>query len=248
MLPDRESLTVEFKSDHPPLPDREMVQTAVCLANADGGTIYVGVEDDGRMTGLQPQHHDVAGLTALISNRTVPPLSVRARLEAAGERRYLAVEIPRSDRPVATTDGTLLWRRMKADGKSECAAFYPHEWARRASDLGQLDYSALPMSGVGPEDLDPLERVRLRQAIERYGGDRALLGLSDEELDGRWGWCGARAPARSCPSPGCSCWGALMSYAGTSRLTRWLSRSCKAPRCWSTSSCATRSSRRSSGC
>jgi ATP-dependent DNA helicase RecG len=36
-------------------------------------------------------------------------------------------------------------------------------------------------------DFDPLERERLRQFVERYGGDRSLLGLDDSELEGALG-------------------------------------------------------------
>ncbi len=50
-----------------------------------------------------------------------------------------------------------------------------------------MDYSALPVAAATPEDFDPLERERLRQAVERYGGDRSLLGLSDGELEGALG-------------------------------------------------------------
>ena len=50
-----------------------------------------------------------------------------------------------------------------------------------------MDYSALPVAAATPEDFDPLERERLRQAVERYGGDRSLLGLSDDELEGALG-------------------------------------------------------------
>ncbi len=35
-----------------------------------------------------------------------------------------------------------------------------------------LDDSSLPVAGSTVADLDPLERERLRQLIERYGGDR----------------------------------------------------------------------------
>src|SRR6185437_747113 len=65
--------------------------------------------------------------------------------------------------------------------------FYPHEFVSRQSDLGTLDYSALPIKGANVDDLDPLERERLRQLIERYGGDRTLVGLSDEEVEGALG-------------------------------------------------------------
>lgn len=50
-----------------------------------------------------------------------------------------------------------------------------------------LDYSTLPVAGATEEDLDPLERQRLRQMVERFGGDKALLGLADRELDGALG-------------------------------------------------------------
>jgi ATP-dependent DNA helicase RecG len=47
VIPERESLTVEFKSDRRRLSDAELVAAAVCLANTDGGEIFLGVEDDG---------------------------------------------------------------------------------------------------------------------------------------------------------------------------------------------------------
>lgn len=49
-----ETLTVEFKSDRKPLPDRELVAAIVALANTEGGTLFLGVEDDGTVTGAHP--------------------------------------------------------------------------------------------------------------------------------------------------------------------------------------------------
>jgi len=53
-IPDSESMTVEFKSDRSRLPDRDLVTAVVCLANTEGGEIYLGVEKDGAITGLHP--------------------------------------------------------------------------------------------------------------------------------------------------------------------------------------------------
>jgi hypothetical protein len=36
--------------------------------------------------------------------------------------------------------------------------------------------------------LDPLERERLRQTVQQYGGDRVLLELDDDALDGALGF------------------------------------------------------------
>jgi len=75
-----ETLTVEFKSDAKGLPDRDLVAAVVALANTEGGLLLLGVEDDGTVTGLRPNHESAAGLAALIANRTSPPIAVRAEI------------------------------------------------------------------------------------------------------------------------------------------------------------------------
>ncbi|MBL8112686.1 MAG: putative DNA binding domain-containing protein [Acidobacteria bacterium] len=186
-IPERESLHVEFKSDAKRLPDSELVLAAVCLANTEGGVIYLGVEDDGTITGLRPDHQDTTGIAVLIANKTVPPLSVRSSLLEVAGRKVAKVEVPRSTRLVATSGGTLQRRRLMADGAPACVPFLPHEFATRESDLGLADVSALPVAGAREDALDPVERQRLRQAIERYKGDRSLLTLDDAQLDGALG-------------------------------------------------------------
>ena len=42
LIPKGESLTVEFKSDRKRLPDAELVEAVVCLANAEGGELWLG--------------------------------------------------------------------------------------------------------------------------------------------------------------------------------------------------------------
>jgi ATP-dependent DNA helicase RecG len=63
----------------------------------------------------------------------------------------------------------------------------PHERISRASSFGLTDVSAQPVAGATLADFDPLERERLRQAVQQYGGDRVLLDLDDEALDGALG-------------------------------------------------------------
>ncbi len=180
-------MTVELKSDVKKLPDRDLVLAVVCLANTEGGLLYLGVENDGRPTGLHAEHQDITGLAALIANRTIPPLSVRVSLLEVQGQKVARIEVPRSPRLVASSDGTLQRRRLLADGTPQCVPFLPHEFAARESDLRLSDYSSLPVAGASVDALDPLERQRLRQAVERHGGDRSLLGLADAELDGALG-------------------------------------------------------------
>ena len=186
-IPKQESLTVEFKSDQSRLNDRDLVATVVCLANTDGGVLYLGVEDDGTITGIHPQRQSPAALSALIANRTNPPISVRINILQEEGHTVTAIEVPKSPRLVATSEGLLQRRRLQADGTPQCVPFYPHEFVSRQSSLGLLDHSANPVMGATLDDLDPLERQRLRQMIERFSGDATLIGLTDDELDGALG-------------------------------------------------------------
>lgn len=187
-LPKRESLTVEFKSDLEHISDDELVEAIVGMANTRGGEVFVGVEDDGRPTGLHPKHRDGSGLAALIGNKTVPPVSVRTELIIVEGVRVVKVNVPQSRAIVATSGGKILRRRLKADGTPETAPLYPYEITQRLSSLRLLDLSAQPLADAALDDLDPVERERLREIIRKYNGEKTLLDLSNEELDGALGF------------------------------------------------------------
>lgn len=182
-IPTRETLEIEFKSDRTKLPDNDLVDAVVAFANTIGGTIYLGVENDGTVTGLHKAHQDYTQLAAYIANKTVPPVSVRAELLEEGFP-VLAIHVPKCRSIVASSVGKIQRRRLKADGTPENVPMYPFEINTRLSELSLLDFSAQPVPGSSYGDLDPLERERLRKIILAYpGGEKNLLELSDEELD-----------------------------------------------------------------
>lgn len=193
-----ESLTLEFKSDRKRLPDSELIAAIVSLANTEGGDLLLGVEDDGTPTGLHENHQNISILPALIANRTNPSLSVRVQKLTIAGHDIAQIQVPKSRQIVATSDGASYRRRIKFDGKPEAVPFYPHEFIQRQSAMGQVDPSALMPEGVTADQFDPLQRLRIRNAIKKYGGDSSLLTLSDEELDGALGLCrfadGVRRP------------------------------------------------------
>ena len=195
-LPTIESLVCEFKSDRSRIPDRDLVESLVGMTNAEGGDLYLGVEDDGTPTGLHAAHTQLEGLPAMVANRTRPPLSVRVERIDLGGMAIAQIMVPKSRVLVATSDGRVLRRRLREDGTPEDIPVFPTEMITRQGDLGLLDYSALPMESATISDFDPFERARLRQMIERYRGDQALLSLGDEELDGALGLAQSRTGTR----------------------------------------------------
>ena len=162
----------------------------VCLANAEGGEIWLGVEDDGTPTGLHADHEHLAGLSGLVASRTSPAVAVTVTSADFHGVRVARIAVPRSSTEVATSGGMYLRRRIKHDGTPECVPMLPHDRASRASSFGLVDASAQLVAGATLADLDPLERERLRQSVQQYGGDRVLLELDDAALDGVLGITG----------------------------------------------------------
>ena len=77
-IPLKEDLIVEFKSDLKRYPDNDLIDEIVGMANTKGGNLYLGVEDDGQITGVNIIHKDAIGVTALVANNTVPSVKYRS--------------------------------------------------------------------------------------------------------------------------------------------------------------------------
>jgi ATP-dependent DNA helicase RecG len=178
-----ESHTIEFKSDRGPLSDHDLVDTVVCLSNSQGGTLIIGVEDDGKVTGLDPCHQTSANsLEAMIASRTVPPLTVKVDFVTLSKTLVAVITIPAGRTLTATSLGKVLIRYMDSKSNPGCRPLYPYEMESWRADRGLIDPSARVILSATWNDLDQLELVRLRRMIEKNRGDTVLLNLSDNEL------------------------------------------------------------------
>lgn len=121
----RENMTAEFKSDLKKLSDDVIIESVVAFANTDGGKFFLGVEDNGDITGLHPSHKDPSKLAAFIANKTIPPVAVQTELMDADDVKYLIVTVPKYTAIVAASNGKVLRRRIKLDGEPENIPMYP---------------------------------------------------------------------------------------------------------------------------
>ena len=188
LIPERETLTVEFKSDRKKLSDSELLDEVVAFANTNGGTIYVGVEDNGNVTGVCKEHQDSIGVAALIANRTVPSVYVQADVIEVNNENLklpiLVISVPQSRSVIASANGKIMRRRLKLDGTPEVVPMFPHEISTRLSELRLLDYSAQVLSTAKIEDFDKVEIARLRNLISANPkSDKSLIELDDEEIE-----------------------------------------------------------------
>lgn len=184
MLPKKATLEIEFKSDVKRYPDKDIIEAVSAMANTNGGILYLGVEDNGIVTGLHKSHMDAIGLVALIANNTIPSVSVRAEIIIENQHNVMKIATPMSRAVVSTSSGKILKRRLKLDGSPEAVPMYAYEITSRLSELSLLDVSAQPIAGATLDDFDPLQLNRLKEIIRSNpGGEKTLLELTDEELE-----------------------------------------------------------------
>ena len=101
-VPPAETLTIEFKSDRKRLPDTDLVEALVGQANTEGGELWLGVEDDGRATGLHTDHMALMGLVGLVAARTSPALQVDVASVDVHGLQVARIRVPKAHGEVAT--------------------------------------------------------------------------------------------------------------------------------------------------
>lgn len=181
-----ESFTVEFKrGQRSVMSDTDIVDAVVCLANGDGGTLLLGVEDDGRITGLEPRHGSTTQphlLQAMILNKTESPLATSVELVEVAGTPVAVIGVPKAAVPVGSKSGKYVRRSLRTDGQPECVAYPLHEMLSVGLTAQGRDYAVTPARGASMDDLDRDEFDRFRRMCGVGKGDRTLAQLSDHEV------------------------------------------------------------------
>lgn len=180
-----ESETVECKPWEAPARPfdslvREVREAVVCLANARGGTIILGVSDRKR-TRREAIHGvgqvDAQDLRRRIYDGTEPQILVEIEELVEPEGRLLLIHVPRGMPPHTTMEGV---GRIRV-GK-ECKPLTGSALSRLMFAGGQRDLTAETLPGVTPEDLDPEQIGLLQRTIQAEGGSPGLTGIPSGQL------------------------------------------------------------------
>jgi len=142
----------------------------VAFANSEGGTLYLGVEDDGSIAGVADPEAVFQTLTHLCRDRCIPPISPIIEQFDLGGRAILALTVnPALNRlkPYRTAGGRFFVRvgRNKQDATGR-------ELVRIAQAAGELHYDESPVLGAGLPELS-------LPAFEAY--HRTQFGLTLDE-------------------------------------------------------------------
>ena len=168
---------LEFKRDD--VQNHELAKELVSFLNLDGGTVLLGVEDDGKISGTTRENLD-EWVAELCRTKIEPPIipSLSWARNAEPGRHVMAVRVTLgSDKPYHRIHKGRRTYFVRVG--STCREASRDELERMFQASGRLHYGLKPVSGAG---FDALDRRRLRD----YFG-RVLSGVVSAEEDvGEW--------------------------------------------------------------
>ena len=176
-----EGLRVEFKEATDSVP-ASFYETVVSFSNTDGGTLLLGVDDNGIVKGVNPQavaklQKDI--ITALNTRECInPPIYVQPLTVQHSDGLVMVIQVPASSQ-VHDHAGIIYSREFEVDldvtkNQQKVSSIYLRK--RNFFTESQI-YPHLRM-----EDLDPLLFEKARQIIRNNKSDHPWLLVSEEQM------------------------------------------------------------------
>lgn len=148
----------------------ELAETLIAMANADGGTILVGLDPSGRVSDSPPE--DVEALLGRAQALCRPPISAGWRTLDLPGGQAVAITVSRSAQPHRTTDGRIL---VRSGARNRLLS--PAEAQQMEAARGALTFEERPVPGATLDDLDP-------DVIAEFAAKRAERAPRGEHLEG----------------------------------------------------------------
>lgn len=158
----------------------ELAKDLVCFANADGGQLVIGIDDDKKVVGVPDPDALMLRVDDVAFNRCSPPLIVVSEVVRIDGEVVVVVNVPKGDRrPYATSDG-----RYYVRSGVRCRQPSYEQMLRMFQATGSLffDEQQLPRLTLGDLDFSAVERHLIDAGQEDLGDDLPRLLRA-------WGMC-----------------------------------------------------------
>lgn len=153
-----ETIQVEFKDDSKGFSDNLIVRAVVAMSNAEGGSIYLGVNNDGKIVGSTRVKNGYwkgeMAIQGMILENTTPNVATVASILSHEEKKLVRILVPKSDTTVGSSSGLYLRRRINSKGEPENLPMTPDEIVGGVSRIGTNDFSAKVLPNSSTEEID----------------------------------------------------------------------------------------------
>jgi len=160
----------------------ELAKDCVCFANAQGGFIYIGIDDKEK---FPPEKQKISDrnlpdvIQKNIAHRTVN-VSVAVTLEAAENKaEYIKIQVFRNAQSIASTTDGKYYIRVH----DECKPIPPDEMSRLAADKNAFAWEEQTSKQVPANQYDEQKRMAFLQEIRSVARvSRFIKEMSDDEI------------------------------------------------------------------
>lgn len=151
-----EGKTLEFKRDLSSLPP--ILKTLVAFANTSGGTLVIGIGDDGAVVGITDDLRDEERLASSIADGIRPAMTPEIDLVSSNGKTLLIARVPHWRGPFyLRSEGPQDGVYVRLGSTNRRAG--PELLAELQRSLAGLSFDQMPCADLSVDDLDP-ERVR----------------------------------------------------------------------------------------
>jgi len=141
--------------------NEEIAKYIVCFANTDGGQIYIGVDDNGTITGINNLDELTRKIDDIAFNRCEPPVTVVQETLSIDKKTILIINVSKGDqRPYRTSRGFYYIR-----SSNRCRKASREELLRLFQTTESIFYDEIEIARASVQDID---NEHAKSFIERY--------------------------------------------------------------------------------
>ena len=172
-----ETITVEFKSWIKANSMKERINLVVpeliAFANSKGGTVYLGIEDNGDITGCFG-NYDLQNICESIYEKTRPSMFTDIEEIDYQGKKVIAISVAHDGNTYATSDGRCL-RRLGKNSKP----YYPDEMSHIYSVTQTPDFSSQIIAESSVDDINLMVVYNLKEKLKIRDADSTLPQMDD---------------------------------------------------------------------
>lgn len=149
-----------------------LVKESVAMANTKGGTILLGIEDNGEITGCK--NYDIQNILEGIYDRTIPKLFNEIEEILIDNKVVLAIKVVKGNTIYATSSGQT-YRRLGKNTKPMFLEEFP------MIEFGKVnnDFSNIVIDESSEDDIDNLEVYKIKERLKLRNKESTLPLLDD---------------------------------------------------------------------
>ena len=180
LIDNGEGTTVEFKESHTDI-TKDVYETVCSFSNRDGGHIFLGLENNGKIIGIQKDKIDKICkqfvTTINNGNKIYPPLYLNPIIYQADGKQIIYIRVPASQEVVRCSGK--IWDR---NGDADIDITNHSDEVYRLYSRKNGSYFVNKVTGFGMDSLrsDLIERARRMTRVR--GENHPWKSMSDEEL------------------------------------------------------------------